>query len=94
MENLIFHTLQPDDLKTLIKDSVFEALGDNVKPPPEKQDQLIKLNEACRLLGVSSVTIHTWKKAGLIPFYRISNKIYFKKDEIIQSLKKTNRGIK
>ncbi len=93
MTNLILHSLQPDDLKALIKDSISEALEEKIKPQQtEKEDQLIKLNEACRLLGVSSVTIHNWKRSGLIPFYRISNKIYFKKNELIQSLKKAKRN--
>lgn len=91
---VIFHSLEPDELKTIIKDCIIEALAENTnpQPPAEKDDPLIKLSEACRLLGVSSVTIHTWKKTGLIPFYRISNKIYFKKNELINSLKKIKRG--
>ena len=94
MSNLILHSLQADELKALIKDSLKEALEEKTNPQqPDKEDQLIKLSEACKLLKVSAVTIHTWKRAGLIPFYRISNKIYFKKDELIQSLKKAKRGI-
>lgn len=91
---VIFHSLEPDELKTIIKDCLLEALAENVNPQQlaEKDDPLIKLSEACRLLGVSSVTIHAWKKTGLIPFYRISNKIYFKKNELINSLKKIKRG--
>lgn len=91
---LIFHSLEPDELKQLINDAVVNALAENTNPQPqaERDDPLIKLSEACRLLGVSSVTIHTWKKTGLIPFYRISNKIYFKKNELINSLKKIKRG--
>lgn len=91
---VIFHSLAPDELKTIIKDCLLEALAEKTNPqqPAEKDDPLIKLSEACRLLGVSSVTIHTWKKTGLIPFYRISNKIYFKKNELINSLKKIKRG--
>lgn len=92
--DLILHSLQPDELKQLINDAVANALAEkvNLQQPAEKDDPLIKLSEACRLLSVSSVTIHTWKKAGLIPFYRISNKIYFKKNELINSLKKTKLG--
>lgn len=91
----IFYSLAPDQLKTIIKDCLLEALAENTNPQqPEKEDTLIKFNEACRLLGVSSVTLHAWKKAGLVPFYRISNKIYFKKNELINSLNKNRRPIK
>ena len=89
MKDQIFLSIDADELKELIKDSILEALAENHnQQQPEKEDQLIKLSEAASLLGVSKVTIHTWKKTGLIPFYRISNKIYFKKNELLQSLKK------
>ncbi len=89
MKDQIFLSLDADELKELIKDSILEVLAENHnQQQPEKEDQLIKLNEAAGLLGVSKVTIHAWKKSGLIPFYRISNKIYFKKNELLQSLKK------
>ena len=89
---IIFHSLKPDELKILIQEAVYEVIKEIPKPEqPEKQDQLIKLSEACNLLKVSAVTIHNWKRAGLIPFYRISNKIYFKKDEVLASLKSITR---
>ena len=56
-----------------------------------QNDELIKLNEVAVLLNVSKVTIHSWKKSGKIPFYRISNKVYFKKNEVLEALKKVNR---
>lgn len=87
------HSIKLDELKALIKDSIIEVLEEKTNPKqPDKEDQLIRLNEACQLLKVSKVTIHNWKRAGLIPFYRISNKIYFKKDELINSLKKSKKG--
>lgn len=93
--NIIFHSLQPDELKTLIQDAVYQAIGEKTNPQqPDKEDQLIKLDEACQLLKVSKVTIHTWKKAGLIPFYRLGSKIYFKKNEILSSIKQAKRGVK
>jgi hypothetical protein len=93
MINLILYSLEPDELKQLISDAVLQAVDKTNPQQPEKEDQLIKLSEASKLLGVSKVTIHTWKRIGLIPFYRISNKIYFKKNELIQSLKKAKKGL-
>ena len=92
MDKLILHTSTPDELKQLISDAVVNALAEKPTPQQPEQDELIKVSQACELLNVSSVTIHAWKKAGLIPFYRISNKVYFKKNELIDSLKKARRG--
>jgi excisionase family DNA binding protein len=92
MTDIILHTSTPDELKQLISDAVIDALAEKNTPPQPEQDELIKVSQACELLNVSSVTIHAWKKAGLIPFYRISNKVYFKKSELIDSLKKARKG--
>ncbi len=55
----------------------------------EQLDQeLIKIPEVAKILQVSEVTVHSWKKAGKIPFYLISNRVYFKKNEVISALKK------
>jgi excisionase family DNA binding protein len=55
------------------------------------QEELIKIEDVCRLFKVSKVTIHSWKKSGRLPFYRISNKIYFKKNEVIEAMNKIER---
>jgi excisionase family DNA binding protein len=95
MSNLILISLSEEELKNLIQECLLKALEEHhVKKPTIEQNQakddLIRLSEAARLLKVSKVTIHSWKRKGLIPFYRISNKIYFKKSEILAALKKVN----
>ncbi|MFH1051552.1 MAG: helix-turn-helix domain-containing protein [bacterium] len=92
MENsIILNNVSIDDLKGLISES-FESVINKFRPQePEKQDdQLIKIDEVAKMLNVSKVTVFAWKKAGKFPFYRISNKIYFRKNEILSALKKIN----
>lgn len=87
MTNLIFHSLEPEELKQLISEAVLQAVDRTNQQQPE-QDELLRVYQLADLLKVSRVTIHSWKKYGKIPFYRISNKIFFKKSEVISSLKK------
>ena len=87
MTNIIFYSLEPDELKQLISDAVLQAVDKPNPQQPDQEDQLIKIEEASKLLNVSKATVHAWKKSGLIPFHRISSKIYFKKNEILDSLK-------
>jgi excisionase family DNA binding protein len=99
MSNLILHSLTEEELKKLIHEGLLKALEEyQVNKPAIEQNQikddLIRLSEAARLLKVSKVTIHAWKRKGLIPFYRISNKIYFKKSEILAALRKANNNNK
>jgi len=96
MQNLILHSLSEEDLKKIIQECMVETLHghiDQVKTSNiQKVDsELIRLSDVAMMFGVSKVTIHTWKKKGLLPFYRISNKIYFKKAEVLASLKSPKR---
>lgn len=92
MQDLIISTIKIDELKEIISETVTSILSKNkyLTEAEENDDELIKIEEVSSLLRVSKVTIHKWKKIGLIPFYRISNKIYFKKNEVIESMKKIN----
>jgi len=88
----IFHSLTPDEFKDLISTAVLEVV-EKINPQQqqqEKKDELLRINDLVILLKVSKVTIHNWKKSGLLPFHRMSNKIYFKKNEVIESLQKAN----
>ena len=90
MQQVVTTFLEPLELKKLISDTIKENLSGFTNPTIEiTHNDLIKIDEVCRILNVSKVTVFAWKKRGLLPFYRISNKIYFKKDEIIQALKKS-----
>ncbi len=91
-ESIILTNVTVDDLKSIIDERLQAALT-TFKPaePETKEEELIKIEEVCKLLNVSKVTIHAWKKSGKLPFYRISNKIYFKRNEIVDALRKIER---
>lgn len=89
---ILLNGISTDDLKNIVCESISQELQKFKQQEPEKQDdQLIKIDDVSKMLGVSKVTVFAWKKAGKIPFYRISNKIYFKKNEVIESLKKIEK---
>ncbi len=61
-----------------------------------KQEQLkpnsdlLTMTEVLELLKVSKVTIHNWKKKGIIRSHKIGRKLFFKKDEILEAIKRQN----
>jgi len=77
--------IQKQDLYENIRKIIQEELG-KMEPPQEK-GELISSEEACKLLGVSKPTLHSWKVRGDIPFYRMGSKVFFKRHEIMSSLK-------
>lgn len=54
-------------------------------------DTLLTRQETAELLSVSLVTIWSWQKKGIIPCYKIGNKVRFKKSEILLALQQMNK---
>lgn len=56
-------------------------------------DELLTLEETAAFFKKSAVTIHAWKKAGILKYTRMGNKIYFRKSDLVNlpqiTLKKT-----
>lgn len=85
------------EFKNLISESVKEefqnVLKEQKENPTEKTNKLLTRNEVCKILGVSLPTLHDWSLKGIVPSYRISSRIRFKEDEIMELLKNP-RGLK
>lgn len=86
MNNLV--VISCDELKSIISQTVTDALHKLPKqeqPASHDENDLLTIDEASKLLKKSTITLHNWKKQGIIPYHRISNRIYFKKSELLNS---------
>ena len=92
MTKTILISLEQDELRRIITEAAKTALQEHNSV--RRQDQfpdsnvLLKIHEVAKLLSVSKVTIHDWKRKGIIPFHRMGGRVFFKKQEVIQALKK------
>ncbi len=76
--------LTEDELREIIKSSVQEIINEN-KSNQQNKD-LLTFKEVISLLGISASTLNSWKREGKIPYHKLNGRIYFKYDEITQSL--------
>ena len=76
--------LTEDELRELIKSSVQEIINENKSNQQNKG--LLTFKEVISLLGISPSTLNSWKREGKIPYHKLNGRIYFKYDEIVQSL--------
>jgi excisionase family DNA binding protein len=91
METIQISQINKEEFRTIIKDVMNEVLEKNSNETPiNTSDDLIKIDEVSKLLQVSEVTIHKWKKDGLIPFHKLNRRLYFKKSEVMDSLRNIN----
>lgn len=87
LQNLISRTIK----------NVFENLNDVASSHPtvkSTEDGLMTMEEVTKFLKVSKVTIHNWKKKGIIKSHKIGRKLYFKKAEIESAIRLQKYSLK
>ena len=89
MENIIY-SMPFEEFKSVLKKCIREEIN-TPKVEPVKEE-LLKTEDAVKLFGVSKVTLHKWRKSGILPFHRIASRIYFKKSELIDALNASPRS--
>ena len=90
-KTILLHQISPEDLQLLIREAVREELKDfSEEILKEKHDEEILLSraEACELLKVSLTTLWNWTKAGNVTAYSIGNRVFYKKKQILDNLRK------
>ena len=92
-DQIILISISKTELKALTSEAVQQALHQaQTSSPSETDEALIKISEVADLLRVSEVTIHQLKKAGKIPFPRMGKRVYFKRGEVMDALKRIESG--
>jgi len=93
MDNVMFLPMRIEDLLIMIKECVRDAL--TVMPQESSNENipedLLSIEDIQKVFKVSKVTIHKWKKKGLLPFYKMNRKVYFKKSEVIDAMQHKKR---
>lgn len=89
-QNIVLYSMPIDELITKIRENVrLELL--NYKPALAEPEELINSKEACKILGISLVTLHFWRIDGKVKYYRISTRIRFKRRELMEALETCKR---
>ena len=89
LNQIIFDVHSKRELEELITKSLGEAFK-NTQPVTHKKEELLTREEACELLKIDLSTLWRWTKKGRIDAYGIGKRVFYKKDEIFNSLIKIN----
>lgn len=93
MNDLLLSQISFSEIKTALSDIVRTELEkQNNSKPSQPETDYITRNETAQILGISLVTLNDWTKRGLVPSYRISSRIRYKKEEVLNSVIKTKYG--
>mgnify|MGYP003491221405 CR=1 FL=1 len=90
MENLLLSSISIDSLKAELSDTIRKEISSCLADfqPKQPDTDFITRKEAAVILGVSLPTLAKWTLNGIIPAYRISSRIRYKKSEVEESLLK------
>ena len=95
MQNQItqVHNTSSEDLKNEIVTDVVAKMKKELqffteKLTPDSSPEFIDSKEVCKMLQITPPTLYDWRKKGIVPAYRIANKIRFDRSEIENSLTK------
>ena len=91
----IFTSLNVEELTDIIRKCLSEMAinGNRETVNVAPSDDLLNIEDIQKIFNVSKVTVHKWKKKGLIPFYKMNRKVYFKKSEVIDSMSHKKRKL-
>jgi hypothetical protein len=82
--DIILISLSQNQLRDIVKEAVNEVLY------KKKEKELMNFRETMEFLGVSASCLNKWKSSGKIPFRRMSKRIFFHREEVMEALKKSN----
>jgi len=86
MENKLV-VIEIDHLYSIVKQAVNEVLK---MEKSEQLKELLNFQETCDFLGIHPSTLNKWKSQNKIPYKRLGKRVFFKRQEILESLQNSN----
>lgn len=87
--NIQFIQVTPENLLASIQKIVKQTF-ENIKVETENPEQLLTRKQTAALLNVTLATLNDWTKAKKLVSYGIGNRVYYKKNEVLESLVPVN----
>lgn len=92
MENAIMlQNVSLEKLETLIARVVKMQLEEFYESQPTNaKEVLLTREEACTFLKINKTSLWKWTKNGKLKAYGLGNRVYYKRAELLESVKKIN----
>jgi excisionase family DNA binding protein len=88
------YVIEVADLNKVIEAAVENAIEKfKSKTSIVKQEEVkvLNINEVAKLLSISVSSVNNYKRNGDIPFHRLGRRVFFKENEVLNSLSKINQ---
>ncbi len=74
-----------------ITKEVIKTVLEKENPSKEKEDDVLVIEDVCKLLKKSKQTIYNWMDSGIIKGHYINESLFFFRSEIIDLIKNGNK---
>ena len=92
MQSIQLVQVTPSELVNLINEELrshIENLSNQLSKHPQEKE-ILSRKDCAELLGVSLVTLHDWNKKGIITPYKLGNRTFYRRSEILETLSNSN----
>jgi hypothetical protein len=89
MKELVqIENISVDELTEMISEKLVEKLEKRIAKliTAQNYEELLWRTETAKILKVNMTTLWSWTKKGKITAYRIDNRVYYKRGEIMNAL--------
>lgn len=94
MTKVDLYNITPNELAKIIKEGLKPEIIELIQEISEtRKDKNVFLtrDDTCEFLKISKVTLHDWVKKKILIPYKMGNRTYFCRAEIVQTLRNSNR---
>lgn len=92
MHQVQFIQVSPQELANLIQESVRQSIPTtSLSSRESKQKEILTRIETANLFSISLVCLHDWVKKKILKPYKVGNKTYFKRSEVLEVLSSSNK---
>jgi len=89
-ETIQLMQVTPAQLVHLLTEGIKDSLK-TFQQPQETHKEILTRKEVAELFNVSLVCVHDWINKGLLHPYKLGNRTFFKRSEVLETLYNSNR---
>ena len=94
MKTIQFIEVSPTDLSNLINEGLKSHIESLFKQHSEHREtgkEFLTRKETAEFFGISLVCVHDWVKSGIVTPYKMGNRTYFNRAQLVQQLFDSNK---
>ena len=83
------YQVSPEEFASTILNGVdkrFKEFCTKYPPIKKEEEELLTVEETLQFLKCSKQALWNWRKNGILPSYRLGNRVYYKKSDIFSKL--------